>query len=518
MTEVLRKWLWALRRVRRRLRDSTALRQILAGPATKTIVESDIQARKRNFRKSIALLEALPDTSVSLERRAFNYLQARDFEGVLRIYARSIELGCCTRKLRRTNLEALANLDAKRACKLSVGEIVGSHDDIDQLAYLFRYIRRCYPERVSEFANSLIEHPDYRALTLVQKVMLAHDCLERGETEKAIQLQKDISKRDVRAVGSAVNLQLLSSQLQFKYGNYRGQVAAINQALLGQGLSSVALIDTHRPFAASNICGEVGPATGARPYSVSVIMTARNSSATIAYAIESILRQTHQNLELIIIDDDSEDLTLATAQRAIGSDVRAKIVSLPKNVGTYAARNVALLHAKGEFVTCQDSDDWAHPQKLENLTAILTQSRDKIGAFSHHVRCSAVHGMHNRNGHYTRRDISSLLYRREKVVQAIGYYDEVRAGADGEHQFRLERKFGSEALIDMPLTLNFVALSETSLTGGGPFSIDDNTGSFSPLRNEYRRSYCAWHESASDLYVPYAPKHRPFSVPAELLP
>ncbi|WP_152529520.1 glycosyltransferase family A protein [Aliihoeflea sp. 2WW] len=518
MTEVLRKWLWELRRFGRRLRASTALNQILAGPATRAIREADIEARNRNFRKSIALLEALPDTSVTLERRAFNYLQARDFEGVLRIHARSIELGCCTKKLRRINLEALANLDSKRTGEQSVEEIAGSHDDIDQLAYLFRYVRRCSPERVSEFSNSLIEHPDYRALTLVQKVMLAHDCLERGEIEKATQLQNDLRERDVRVAGSAVDLQLLASQLQFKHGNYGGQVAAINLALLAQGLSSVALIDVGSPFAANNIRGEVGPATGALLNSVSVIMTARNSSATIAYAIESILRQTHRNLELIIIDDDSEDLTVATAQRAIGSDERAKIVSLPKNVGTYAARNVALLHAKGEFVTCQDSDDWAHPQKLEKLTASLAKSCDKIGAFSHHVRCSAVHGMHNRNGHYTRRDISSLLYRREKVVQAIGYYDEVRAGADGEHQFRLERTFGSESLIDMPLTLNFVALSETSLTGGGPFSIDDNTGSFSPLRNEYRRSYCAWHESASNLYLPHAPKNRAFPVPAELLP
>jgi hypothetical protein len=518
VTEVLRKWLRELRRFVRHLRVSKALNQILAGHATRTILEADLETHNRNFRKSIALLEALPDTSASLERRAFNYLQARDFEGVLRIHARSIELGCCTKKMRRINLEALANLDANRACELAVREIAGSNNDIDQLAYLFRYIRRCYPERVAQFSNLLTEHPDYEALTLIQKVMLAHDCLERGEIEKAIQLQKDIRERDVRAVGSAVHLQLLASQLQFKNGNYRGQVAAINQALLAQTLSSVALIDAGSPFAASNICGEVGPPTQALPFSVSVIMTARNSSATIAYAVESILKQTHRNLELIIIDDDSEDLTLATAQRTIGSDGRAKIISLPKNVGTYAARNVALSQAKGDFVTCQDSDDWAHPQKLEKLTASLAQSRNKIGAFSHHVRCSAVHGMQNRNGHYTRRDISSLLYRREKVVQAMGYYDEVRAGADGEHQFRLERIFGSEALVNVPLTLNFVALSETSLTGGGMFSIDDNTGSFSPLRNEYRRSYCAWHESASDLYMPYAPEHRAFPVPTELLP
>ena len=102
---------------------------------------------------------------------------------------------------------------------------------------------------------------------------------------------------------------------------------------------------------------------------ISVVMPARNASQTIAIAIESILQQTHQDLELIIVDDNSTDDTTDIARGYAARDQRVRVYSLPQddperfslngtniNAG-WAARNHGMGLAEGEWITFQDADD-----------------------------------------------------------------------------------------------------------------------------------------------------------------
>lgn len=103
--------------------------------------------------------------------------------------------------------------------------------------------------------------------------------------------------------------------------------------------------------------------------SVSVIMPARNASATIAVAIESILQQTYRDLELIIVDDNSTDATAEIAREYAAADDRVCVCVLPcddpqrigwngTNINAgWMARNHGMELAKGEWITFQDSDD-----------------------------------------------------------------------------------------------------------------------------------------------------------------
>lgn len=102
---------------------------------------------------------------------------------------------------------------------------------------------------------------------------------------------------------------------------------------------------------------------------VSVIMAAYNAEKTIGPAIRSILNQTYQNLELIIVDDASRDRTVEVVQSF--SDPRLKLIRNKVNLKQGLARNIAIDHAQGEFIAVNDADDLSMPTRLEKQVKFL---------------------------------------------------------------------------------------------------------------------------------------------------
>lgn len=97
---------------------------------------------------------------------------------------------------------------------------------------------------------------------------------------------------------------------------------------------------------------------------LTVIMSCYNSEDTVEYAVNSILKQSHRNFELLICDDNSSDGTLNILNNLAKKDSRIRVFKSKYNQGTYNIRNSLLELAKGEYITFQDSDDVAHPQRL----------------------------------------------------------------------------------------------------------------------------------------------------------
>jgi glycosyltransferase involved in cell wall biosynthesis len=95
---------------------------------------------------------------------------------------------------------------------------------------------------------------------------------------------------------------------------------------------------------------------------VTVIIPAFNSAPFVGRAIHSVLQQTFQDLELIVVDDGSTDETSHEVKSF--SDRRISYVFQP-NQGPNAARNHGINRAKGELLAFLDSDDWWLPRKLE---------------------------------------------------------------------------------------------------------------------------------------------------------
>ena len=94
---------------------------------------------------------------------------------------------------------------------------------------------------------------------------------------------------------------------------------------------------------------------------VSVIIPCYNASRFLAEAIESVLAQTHENLELVVVDDGSTDDSREIV-RGFGERVRSE--PLPHNQGVNFARNRGVEVARGEFVQFLDSDDLLRPEKI----------------------------------------------------------------------------------------------------------------------------------------------------------
>ncbi|MBC2037394.1 glycosyltransferase family 2 protein [Listeria booriae] len=95
---------------------------------------------------------------------------------------------------------------------------------------------------------------------------------------------------------------------------------------------------------------------------VSVIIPTYNSEATIAKTISSVLNQTHKSLEIIIVDDASNDKTVQIVQDLDKAQI--SLFVLKQNIGAAEARNIALSKARGRFIAFLDSDDTWYPEKL----------------------------------------------------------------------------------------------------------------------------------------------------------
>ncbi|MSS59514.1 glycosyltransferase [Erysipelotrichaceae bacterium Oil+RF-744-GAM-WT-6] len=112
------------------------------------------------------------------------------------------------------------------------------------------------------------------------------------------------------------------------------------------------------------------------PGLVSVIMPSYNTAPYIAKSIESVLRQTYRNLELIIVDDCSTDNTDEVVESF--SDPRIHYFHNEKNSGAAVSRNKALREAKGQWIAFLDSDDLWVPEKLERQIAFMEKNGYKF--------------------------------------------------------------------------------------------------------------------------------------------
>ncbi|SHJ23492.1 Glycosyltransferase involved in cell wall bisynthesis [Tangfeifania diversioriginum] len=127
------------------------------------------------------------------------------------------------------------------------------------------------------------------------------------------------------------------------------------------------------------------------PPEVSVILPFYNSGKTLAAAVESILQQTFRDFELLLIDNNSLDKSIAIAQKLAEKDHRIRLLSEEKQ-GVAHAMNCGLKNARGRFVARMDADDTSQPERLEKQVHFL-RNRPNIGL----VGCEVNYIAHEKN-------------------------------------------------------------------------------------------------------------------------
>ena len=295
----------------------------------------------------------------------------------------------------------------------------------------------------------------------------------------------------------------------------------LNAVLVRASLMPLVLRDADRPPSTRNLQA-ARPSAAVEGPRITVLMTTCQSQDRVGPAIESLLAQTWQNLEVVVVDDASTDQTVDRVRAIAERDARVRCLALPGNVGTYVAKTIGLAHATGEFITCQDSDDWAHPQKLALQVQPLLRDRHLVATTSKWLRLSDEGQWYARAVHpLLRLNPASPLFRRAEVERATGVWDAVRTGADSEFLARLRLVFGADAVRGMSLPLTFGAHRADSLMTAATTGY--SASGHSPARQAYWEAWTHWHIATLRAgHTPAMPPwqqretdhRRPFALPA----
>lgn len=270
----------------------------------------------------------------------------------------------------------------------------------------------------------------------------------------------------------------------------------INQVYGQAGCCGVGKKRADQPLSMTNVKGVDPQPVADASHKVSVIMPVYNAEDKLPAAVDSLLDQTWQNLEIIIVDDCSSDATYDIARAYAERDERVMARQQPQNGGAYKARNAGLVLATGDFITTHDSDDWSHPQKIEREMGYLLADPSLMGVSANWVR--------------TRQDLSftqnwrpaktlihksesSFLFRRE-VYYTLGPWQDVRAGGDNEFIGRMKAHYGNRSykVIDPHVPYAFGLDDDSSLTRAKATHVSTV---YSGLRHVYRELWRWLHSN-----------------------
>ncbi|MCD0443768.1 glycosyltransferase [Glycomyces sp. A-F 0318] len=261
---------------------------------------------------------------------------------------------------------------------------------------------------------------------------------------------------------------------------------------------------------------DAGPPIEAGPR-IWVVMTAFRPDRALLTAVRSLLEGTWRNLRVLVVDDASGEAYDEVLDAAAALDDRVRVIREPVNGGTFAARNTAFDRileegGAGDFVTGLDADDWAAPDRLaRSIAPLLAEPGLQLThgeAFLFNEDLTVT-----RPGRVvTTVSTASMMFRRG-VIERIGYYDEVRKGADTEFLQRVSAAFGAGSvrrLRGVWDTLMRQAPGSLSRDEFGP-------GWKHPSRRAYQSSYPLWHRriaaNGADPHLPRRPHPRPFWAP-----
>lgn len=165
---------------------------------------------------------------------------------------------------------------------------------------------------------------------------------------------------------------------------------------------------------------------------IAIIMTCYNSAEHIKISIDSILKQTHKNFVLYIVDDCSNDKTVSIINNI--KDERIIVIQNQNNRGTYYCKNLALTEIEKnikqfDFIGLQDSDDTSHPERIRKQIEILKITGGKLCT----VLCE--------KNKYLRLPMVSKVFHID-VFKTLGFFDINRFGADSEFYYRFFHYYG----------------------------------------------------------------------------
>lgn len=267
---------------------------------------------------------------------------------------------------------------------------------------------------------------------------------------------------------------------------------------------------------------------------VTVVVPFRNDALTLNASIQSLLVQSYTHIEVILVDDGSQDGSSEIASVLADADSRVKVLKspFPRNSGKFVAVNYGMVNGRGRLITFQDADDVSHPARLEAQVRFLERFHGVMYVSPLCVRISNNLLLLDNRGVVQRESLAAAMFRRS-LLNEIGYFDSVHSLADEEFLRRVVKGYGHRAskqvvvrdrkhLTQVPLYYDFVS-DETAAyeyqhaTGHTAQHATGHAAGRSFSTNElasYSSAFTEWHERSESPFVEFPMRNRPFGVAA----
>jgi glycosyltransferase involved in cell wall biosynthesis len=197
---------------------------------------------------------------------------------------------------------------------------------------------------------------------------------------------------------------------------------------------------------------------------VSAIIPTHNRAELLERAIQSVLDQTWDNMEIVVVDDASGDETPQLLESLSDQHQNLKVIRNSTSKGASASRNIAINHAEGEYVAGLDDDDFWRPRRIELLmedfddkySAVTSNDRMDFGEKEIVWKKKPVITLHDLLFY---NQVGNQVLTKKEYLQKIGGYDEsLQSAQDYDLWIRLAHDFGP--IKTAPHTLQVVNMSE----------------------------------------------------------
>lgn len=207
---------------------------------------------------------------------------------------------------------------------------------------------------------------------------------------------------------------------------------------------------------------------------VSAILTTHNRAELLPRALDSVLVQTYENMEVVVVDDGSDDDTPEVIEQ-YSQEFPIKSIRIEESVGACRARNKGIEQASGIFVAGLDDDDKWHEDRIKEL----------VVAYSEEYACvtsDTIMVYPKKEAVWKKKkviDLETLLYtnqvgnqvmvRRDRLLEVGGFDPNLAAAQDYDLWIRLSKKYGPIRNVQKPLQTIYMDHSQDRITDQSAF-------------------------------------------------
>lgn len=240
---------------------------------------------------------------------------------------------------------------------------------------------------------------------------------------------------------------------------------------------------------------------------VSIIITNFKKEKFLKKAILSCLRQSYSNIEVLVVDDNSDRDSVRSIIKSVRNK-RVRFIYTTKNYGHYACANYAMDKASGRYVTFLGADDAISADHVQSLVLALKKHR-LVGVCSLYSRYYENGDKAGKGGRLCE---ASILFEKNRYLKNIGYFHMVRCAADTEYRERAIKYFGKNRFGILKVDSYKALYSKSSLTRSPA------TGRNSQGRRRYAKRF--FHNiktnKAKGLYYNYKNHKLSFVIPEDI--